>query len=367
MRHLQLTAMVSVALLCGATGLARADITLLKNANHEISIYGFVKLDATYQSDPTNSLIAPRFATGGRGSATDLTATQSRFGFKWKGPSLENGYQTGAVLEFDLFDPTTSNQMEFRTRLAALTLSRDTTTWLFGQHWDVFSPLNPTTLMTNGNLWQTGNLGFRRAQVRYSRTGKTVDWAVSANDPSTSGTAPNTDAPIIEGRVGFAIKRAKIGISGAFGDDETTIPNQERDISGLSVDWSIPLGERLSLIGEAADGENLAVFISRSSVNATTQREQDVTAFWTELVYTAKRYNWWVGIGSEELDDSALAVGANEDTRVIFAGLQWKLKGAVLAGSPVLFGVEIARFQTDLAGGGDNTANQVMFSAIYNF
>ncbi len=221
--------------------------------------------------------------------------------------------------------------------------------------------------MTNGNLWQTGNLGFRRAQVRYSRNEKIVDWAVSANDPSTSGTAPNTDAPIIEGRVGFTIRRAKIGISGAFGDDETTIPGQERDISGLSIDWSIPLGERLSLKGEAADGENLAVFISRSSVNTTTRKEQDVTAFWTELVYTADKYNWWVGVGTEELDDSALAATANEHTRVVFAGYQWKLKGAVIAGSPVLLGVEVARFVTELAGGRDNDANQVMFSAIYNF
>ncbi len=145
MRQFQLTTMVSVALLCGITaGVARADITLLKNDNHEISIYGFAKLDATYQSDPTNSLIAPRFATGGNASATDLTATHSRFGLNWKGPRLENGYQAGAVLEFDLFDPTSSNQMEFRTRWAALTLSRDKTTWLFGQHNDVFSPLSPT-------------------------------------------------------------------------------------------------------------------------------------------------------------------------------------------------------------------------------
>ncbi len=365
MRQFRLTTIVSAALLAGISSVAQADITFLKNDNHELSIYGFVKLDATYQSDPTNSLVAPRFATVGNDSATNLTAMHSRFGLKWKGPALENGYQAGAVLEFDLFDPTSNNQMEFRDRLAAFTLSRDKTTWLFGQHWDVFSPLNPTTLMTNGNLWQTGNLGFRRAQVRYTRTGDVLEWAVSANDPSTSGTAPNTDAPIIEGRVGFELGRAKIGISGALGDDETTIPGQEKDIEGISVDWLIRLDDNLILKGEAADGENLAVFISRSSVNTTTRDEQDVTTFWTELVYSGTNYNWWVGVGIEDVDD--VPVGANEDTQVIFGAFQWKLKGAVLAGSPVLLGVEVATFETDLAGGRDNDADQVILSGIYKF
>lgn len=346
-------------------GVAHADITIFKNETHELSIYGFAKLDATYQSDGMNSLVAPRFATGGRNSATNLTAMHSRFGLKWNGPALKNGYQAGAVLEFDLFDPASNNQMQFRDRLAALTLSRNKTTWLFGQHWDVFSPLNPTTFMTNGNLWNTGNLGFRRAQVRYARNGDMVDWAVSVNDPSTSGTGPNTDAPIIEGRIGFNVGAAKIGVSGAFGDDENTIAGDEKDISGVSVDWMVPFGKTLTFKGEAADGENLAVFLSRSSVNATTGDEQDATDVWTELVHSGAKYNWWVGIGIEQIDD--VVVGGNEDTKVVFGGFQWKLKGAVLAGSPVLLGVEVARFETDLAGGGNNDADQVIFSAIYKF
>ena len=99
--------------------------------------------------------------------------------------------------------------MKFRNRLAAFTLAREETVWLFGQHWDVFSPLNPTTLMTNGNLWNTGNLGFRRAQVRYSgKAGKQgMDWAASVNDPSTGDTAPSSELPILEGRLGFGVRQ----------------------------------------------------------------------------------------------------------------------------------------------------------------
>ena len=124
MKQSRLTTIVSAAFLAGISSVAQADITVSKNDNYELSIYGFAKLDATYQSDRTNSLVAPRFATAGNDSATNLTAMDSRFGLKWKGPVLENGYQAGAVLEFDLFDPTSSNQMEVRSRLAAFTLER---------------------------------------------------------------------------------------------------------------------------------------------------------------------------------------------------------------------------------------------------
>ncbi|MDH3452475.1 MAG: hypothetical protein OEN20_08640 [Gammaproteobacteria bacterium] len=359
MKHLQLANIVSATLLCSLSGMAVADLTLSRNANRELNFYGFAKLDATYQTDETNSIVAPRFATGSDDGAMNLTAMHSRFGFKWTGPTLENGYRAGAVLEFDLFDASSSNQMKFRDRLAAFTLRRDSSTWLFGQHWDVFSPLNPTTLMTNGNLWNTGNLGFRRAQVRYSGTaGKQgIDWAASVNDPSTGGTpAPNTESPILEGRLGLRVRQASVGISAALGDDESS--GDKESIAGLSVDWIVPFGNDLTIKGEAGMGENLAVFLSRSGV------DQNVLAVWVELVQTAAGSNdWWVGLGLENVDD--VSTGA-EDTQLLFGGYQWKLAGAG-GGSPVRLGVEAARFDTDLVGGGDESGIQVIFSTQYTF
>ena len=320
MKYMQVNPIVPAVLLYSLSSVAGADLTLYSNANQALNFYGFAKLDATYQTDQTNSMVAPRLATGTADGAMNLTAMHSRFGFKWNGPRLENGYRTGAVLEFDLFDPNSSNQMQFGDRLAAFTLARNSTTWLFGQHWDVFSPLNPTTLMTNGNLWNTGNLGFRRAQVRYSgKSGKRgIDWAASVNDPSIGNTpTANTESPILEGRLGFSARQTSIGVSAALGDDESTATKET--IAGLSVDWIVPLGNDLTLKGEAAVGENLGVFLSRSGIN------QDVLAFWVELMQKRVSNDWWVGLGMENVDN---VPAGPEDTRVVFGGYKWKLAGA---------------------------------------
>lgn len=346
------------ALLCCVSGMAAADLTLVDTANNDLSFYGFVKLDATYQSDGTNSLVAPRFATGGDESAVNLTAMNSRFGFKWNGPTLNNGYRTAGVLEFDLFDPDSNNQMHVRNRLAAFTLSRAEQQWLFGQHWDVFSPLNPTTLMTNGNLWATGNLGFRRAQVRWSGENgeRGLQWAASVNDPSTIDTDPSSDLPVVEGRLGVDVKQANLGISGALGEEE--IGDDSESIAGISFDWTVPIPGDLTIKGEAALGENLGIFLSRSGP------DQDVFALWVQLVETADASNdWWGGLGVESVDD--VDTGA-EDTRILFGGYQWKLAAAGDS-KPVRLGVEGALFDTDLAEGGSENAAQVMFSAQYLF
>ena len=42
-------------------------------------------------------------------------------------------------------------------------------TVLVGQTWDLISPLNPTSLNTNGNYWFGGNAGFRRPQFQVTR------------------------------------------------------------------------------------------------------------------------------------------------------------------------------------------------------
>ncbi len=99
-----------------------------------------------------------------------------------------------AVLEWDFFDITSPNQMKLRFRQGYFTLAKNNHSLLFGQAWDLFSPLGPTTLMTNGYLWQTGNLGFRHAQVRYAYSAPRFDFAVSVNDPAGERRLERQDA-----------------------------------------------------------------------------------------------------------------------------------------------------------------------------
>lgn len=345
---------------------ASADIPLVTGTNNDLSFYGFLKMDATYQDDDMNSKTAPRFAVDEGNEGTNLTAMHSRFGLKWAGPQMRHGYKVGGVFEIDLFDGNSNNQMDLRTRLAAFTLSNGTSTWMFGQHWDLFSPLNVKTLMTNGNFWQTGNLGFRRAQARYTWQGKTWSFAGSINDPSTGGGTSDVDSPLLQGRVGFNWNRAKFGVSGTWGQDETTVPTTDADIWGLSADAVIPIGDKMKIQGEVATGENLGVYLSRAKVNAVSEEEQEVVSAWGQFIYSGDDWIWWVGGAMEQVDDTS--PGDIDDTYAIFGGVQWKFKSVVSGVNPILIGAEVASFSSEVDGDGNEPdALQLILSAQYSF
>ena len=73
--------------------------------------------------------------------------------------------------------------------------------------------------MTNGYLWQVGNVGFRRAQVRYTYEAEKFSFGASINDPTSAG-ARATKMPIFESRVGVSFAPGKtIGVSAAYGKE----------------------------------------------------------------------------------------------------------------------------------------------------
>ncbi len=235
-----------------------------------IKFTGFLKMDMTYQDAGMNSYTAPRYALdNGSDGELNFTAMHSRFGLKWTGLELDNGIVVGGTLEWDLFGAS-RNQMQFRTRHAFMTLKKNGSTFLFGQTWDVFSPLGPTTLMTNGYMWQVGNLGFRRAQARYTYVSGGTSIAVSVNDPTTDG-GLKSKSPMVESRIGFAFGdsvKAKVGLSGAYAKDDrsTTDLGNEVTVSGFSLDWMVNFAKNMTWKGEYATGQNLGVFLSRGKV-----------------------------------------------------------------------------------------------------
>lgn len=324
-----------------------------------VDLYGFIKLDATYQSDSMNSDTAPRFVTGDGDGTVNFTPMHSRFGLKWTSPIEFNGWKTNAQLELDLFDPS-RNQMKVRVRHANFNLTKDSSSWLFGQYWDVFSPLGPTTFMTNGYLWQTGNIGFRRAQIRYSYKSDIFNVQVSVNDPvnstSQAGVGNKSDTPLIEGRLGFTFGqggKTKLGVSVASGEDQDS-SGADHDVTGVSIDAIIPITGGLSIKGEVASGENLQVFLSRAG------QEQDVTSGWVELVYKSSEYGAWLGYAAESIDSDDLAAATDrEDTTAILLGFSKNLS------KNVSMGVELSRFESDLRSGTSFDGDQVIFSASH--
>lgn len=339
------------------------------------SFYGFLKFDAHIQDSGINNIIATRYAVPGVGN-TALTAMNSRFGFKWNIAELAGGWKIAAQTEWDLFD-SSANQMKLRTRHAYFSLSKESSNFIFGQFWDVFGPAGPTTLNTNGYLWQTGNVGFRRAQLRYTYSSGMFTVAFSVNDPSTAeGRASNL--PILESRVGLKLgadKKINLGVSGVYGmeshsgtalvDGTETAYENDVNILGICLDWTIPVS-RFTFTGEFTLGQNLSNFLSKSHVfenDAALEIEGGkVTAFWAEVIYQATRkINTWAGYAFENLDEQQLASGALQDTSCIFAGIQLSL------GSGVSVGLEYTHFLTQYLSADDQKTNQFILSFIYTF
>jgi hypothetical protein len=334
----------------------------------KLEFIGFLKLDMMMHDAGINSFYAPRYAVPGDGE-TNLTAMHSRFGFRWTGTPLASGFKVGGLVEWDLFDAS-ANQMRFRTRQVYLNLTKGGTNLLFGQAWDVFSPLGPTTLMTNGYLWQTGNLGFRRAQIRFGQEFKHFDFAASVNDPASEA-GSKSQVPLFQSRFGVRLgpgNKIRIGVSGAYGKEEYKSASYQTDVDvkGLSLDWSVPFGKIFEFKGELANGDNLATFLSRASVfNSTSSLEfqaKNATSSWTELTIAKGRLNGWVGYAFENLTITGqLATGDIADTNAAFTGIQFKL------GKEVSLGLEYTYFLSERVGASNPHTHQVLFSAVYNF
>lgn len=329
------------------------------------SFYGFIKLDAHYQDSGMNSILAPRYAKPGEGNLA-LTAMNTRFGFKWKGTKICRGWKIAAQLEWDLFDGASANQMKFRTRHANFTLTNGSSQFLFGQFWDLFSPLGPTTLMTNGYFWQVGNVGFRRAQMRYTYSSEKISFGASINDPTSAG-ARETKMPILESRLGISLGTGKtIGVSMAYGKERNgsgTPMQTDVTIMGVCFDWNLKITP-FTLKGEFSTGENLKNFLSRAHVfqNVGSFDGKKVNSFWGQIVYS-KKCTFWVGYSFEKFtDNSQLTALELKDTSCIFAGIRCVLCDGVS------FGLEYAHFLSKYyLGSTDDKTNQLIASFIYSF
>lgn len=360
---------VTVALLLLPCLRSFADVTLLDTEKNKLQLYGFFKLDAVYQDAGVNGLTFPRYATTGDGNAY-LAVTHSRFGFKYSGTPLDNGMNVSAVLEWDFFDPTSPNQMKLRFRQGYFTLQKNSHALLFGQAWDLFSPLGPTTLMTNGYLWQTGNLGFRHAQVRYAFSGPRLDFAVSLNDPASSGGWKNK-MPVLQSRLGLKLgtnNKFQFGLSGIYGRENVKEDfgilgkfANKVNVTGLSLDWNLIFCKYLTFKGEYAQGENLAYVSSRATFLFVPSLEKfvakKVSSFWSELLLSKNNISGWLGYAFEDLLKQ-MNPGETKKTSCLLAGIQYA------AGSGVSFGLEFAHFLTVAPVLNEPKTNQLIFSAV---
>ena len=52
---------------------------------------------------------------------------------------------------------------------------------------------------------------------------------------------------------------------------------------------------------------------------------------------------------------------------MVFGGLEYKLKSALMGGAPVRLGVEVSHFESEIKNGEEPDANQIIFSGSFHF
>jgi len=294
----------------------RAEMKKLAWTKGDFSIvpYGFLWGNMVYsdqQTSPGSYTLFVRSPTLAQDDEFIVDGRNTRLGFDVAGPMIPlfNCAKSGGKVEIDFQNSvlSTENKATVLLRHAYWEVKDEQFRFLVGQTWDVISPLLPGMLMYSVG-WDGGNIGYRRAQLRYERYFAISDVSMltaqmSANqqvfpDGTTNITGEAPDWPILEGRVAWTIgERGKggrpvvIGLSGHAGESQfdhlTLTKNNRRQTWSANIDFRFPLGERWGFQGELFAGENLSAFLGGigQGINPTTLEPIRSHGGWGEFWY----------------------------------------------------------------------------------
>ena len=335
--------------------------TVLFSQGLELKPYGFVKGDAVYSSKGVLSfgnpnLSAPQLANGVDEAALGFTAKHTRFGLKGM---YGEDIKVAGVIELDFFNSSGFNtNINPRIRLAYASLAFDNFEFRFGQQWDLFSPLVPTTNNTNGNLWYGGNLGFRRGQIQASYKIPLNDvqpmiQLALAEGASDAGNGLGDDnkavLPMVQGRFSLKfVENNTIGVYFTFAKFSPVPDTTDYDFnaSGFGADFTLPFHKYFELHGEVNTGTNL----SNSSYftiagNGSKDDERKTLTFWANVTSNiAEHFLLVLGGGLDNNQTEDLPDGSIDQNFVIYGDLIF----------PIVYGfsvsLEVGNISTSIKG-----------------
>lgn len=358
------------------------------------TFYGYIKLDASLDSARTDKgdyafIVLPDAL--GADDEFNMTANQTRLGVKFEAPDGEDFDVSGRV-EFDFYGGGAENKPNPMLRQAYLEMKFPAVEVLAGQTADLISPLNPTTL-NYIVLWKSGNIGYRRPQIRLSKTvdvaeGTKLMAAVSANrSMGRDEDGEDMGQPSFQGRLAFGCKligdqSAVVGVSGVYGK-ESDADDNEFESTGIAVDATLPLGGMITLMGEYFTGKNLAVYLGgvgqgiavepapESRTREIEESEIEASGWWGQLTVQPNAgvaINVGAGSDDPELPDWAAADLIEKNT-TYYGNVIWNVTPSSYIGA------EYAMIETEYVGTEDEpedepTAyqdNRVQLSFGYKF
>ncbi|MCA9784309.1 MAG: hypothetical protein KC518_12065 [Candidatus Cloacimonetes bacterium] len=301
-----------LCLVCLETPLAAESLS----SSIPITFYGYVKGDLSWTSEPTSldnytQWVSVRAADAEAEPHLSMTANQTRLGFRLEGPS--ETFHSSANVEMDFYGAGgTENKATPRMRHAYMQLDWKDSGWnlLAGQTWDLVSPLYPNTV-NFPVAWWAGNIGFRRPQVRVTKTtgGLSTALALARTIGGEASGMPTFQYRAAWSFSGLTERKTTLGVSGMQGDydkDGTLSSNC------VNVDLSVPLTSALGVSGEYWTGENLAAYTGGIGQGLTATGETlQATGFWfMASLALSPRLSCNLGYSQDDPDDKDLAVDA---------------------------------------------------------
>jgi len=358
---------LSLVLLLGAGVALAGEFTLTTKV--PVKLYGFVKGDLAFDSDPVSTGNFFKFVSAPNPAADTaeeyfLTANQTRLGLQLTGPE-EAGLKTAAVVEVDFYGGGTENKATPMMRQAYATVA-----WpgmdlelLAGQTGDLVSPLFPKSVNYAVHWW-TGNIGYRRPQFRLTKGFGGLK-AQAALARTIGG--ETTGSPTIQYRLAYEFplltdKKSLIGLSGHTATVNDMV-DPETKSSSLNVEFSLPLSGLLALKGEYWMGENLDGYLGCIGQAAT-----EGMGYWIDLgLVPSSRLDCHLIYGvddpDEESEDHPMADGAMQLNTSLSLNVFYKL------GEVVTWANEVSLLTTEYKGVGAESGEATRFqtSIIFTF
>jgi len=352
----------------------------------DVTLYGYVKLDAAHDSDRTSTGNYGRWVESSSVYADhdqfSMTANQTRLGAQVKGPEMQH-LQTSGLFEMDFYGGGAENKPNPMMRHAYLTAF-----WpdlhlsvLAGQTSDTISPLTMPTINYTVGWWQ-GDIGYRRPQLRLTKTVKLADQIEGKLEVAAARTLGRTNGwtgasydtgqeagfPSWQGRASVSLpllanKPTILGVSGHWSEEEYT--NRQHCASwSLNADMTLPITQWLAVQAEGVVGENLDAYLGGigQGINTTTVESIAAHGGWVALILTpCAQWQFNVGAGEDKPNGNDLVATSRTYNNVLFGNATYFFN------TNFSIGLEVSHLQTGYKGqsNGDDVREQL--SLMYKF
>jgi len=350
----------------------------------DIEFYGYIKLDAAWDSSGVNPGDYVLFTDEGRDGDDEfnLTAKQTRLGARITGPDT-GAMKASGVIEFDFYGSAgAENKANVLLRHAYMTLDwpDDKFSILAGQASDVISPLYPNTLNYTV-LWDAGNIGYRHPQLRVTQqlpVGNDMMLELAGaisrtiGDVEILGFTPGADAgfPTFQGRAGltfpwFGVKPTTVGVSAHWGREQYSSDNKV-DSWSLNLDVFQPITPVVTVKGELYAGENLDDYFGGIGQGVRggfvdSHAVGDAGGWFAVTLGPWDAWSFNVGAGLDEVESGDVNANDRTSNRSLFANAIYALN------KNVDIGVELSQWRTDFKNADDVDDIRIQTSFIYKF